>query len=135
MIIIIIPHNDTFSDNGRKPPFLVILWSQGGRNLANVAKKQINYEHSHNKYTPQVWIGLCEYFLVGGFGRQPLYDEMGAAARNIHYYTVIGFWQWGGSGADSAYWNIACNCMPSHFHNNFGWIQIRIAWNPNVSWV
>ena len=35
----------------------------------------------------------------------------------------------------SAYWNIACNCLPSHFHNNFGWIQIRIAWNPNVSWV
>ena len=31
-------------------------------------------------------------FLVGGFGRQPLYDEMGAAARNIHCYTVIGFW-------------------------------------------
>ena len=42
-------------------------------------------------------------FLVGGFGRQPLYDEMGAAARNIHCYTVIGFWKWGGSGADSAY--------------------------------
>ena len=32
------------------------------------------------------------YFLVGGFGRRPLYDEMGAAARNIHCYTVIGFW-------------------------------------------
>ena len=31
-------------------------------------------------------------FLVGGFGRQPLYDEMGAAARNIYCYTVIGFW-------------------------------------------
>ena len=31
-------------------------------------------------------------FLVGGFGRQPLYDEMGAAASNIHCYTVIGFW-------------------------------------------
>ena len=29
------------------------------------------------------------WFLVGGFGRQPLYDEMGAAARNIHCYTVI----------------------------------------------
>ena len=41
----------------------------------------------------------------------------------------------GGSRADSAYWNIACNCLPSHFHNNFGWIQIRFAWNPNVSWV
>ena len=33
-------------------------------------------------------------FLVAGFGRQPLYDEIGAAARNIHCYTVIGFWQW-----------------------------------------
>ena len=32
--------------------------------------------------------------LVAGFGRQPLYDEIGAAARNIHRYTVIGFWQW-----------------------------------------
>ena len=32
------------------------------------------------------------HFLVGGFGRQPLYDEMGAAARDIHCYTVIGFW-------------------------------------------
>ena len=31
------------------------------------------------------------FFLVGGFGRQPLYDEMGAATRNIHCYTVIGF--------------------------------------------
>ena len=31
-------------------------------------------------------------FLVGGFGRQPLYDEMGAAVRNIHCYTVIGIW-------------------------------------------
>ena len=51
MIVIIIPHNDTFSDDGRKPPFSVILWSQEGRNLANVAKKQINSEHSHNKCT------------------------------------------------------------------------------------
>ena len=33
-------------------------------------------------------------FLVGGFGRQPLYDEIGAAARNIHCYTVIGSWYW-----------------------------------------
>ena len=30
-------------------------------------------------------------FLVGGFGRQ-IYDETGAAACNIHCYTVIGFW-------------------------------------------
>ena len=28
----------------------------------------------------------------------------------------------GGSGADSAYWNITCNYFPSHFHNNFDWI-------------
>ena len=62
MIVIIIPHNDTFSDDGRKPPFSVILWSQEGRNLANVAKKQINSEHSHNKCTHQVWSGLREYF-------------------------------------------------------------------------
>ena len=32
-----------------------------------------------------------------------IYDEIGVAARNIHCYTVIGFWQWGGNGADSAY--------------------------------
>ena len=44
-----------------------------------------------------------------------IYDEIGAAARNIHCYTAIGFWLWGGSGADSVYWNIACNCLPSHF--------------------
>ena len=48
---------------------------------------------------PQVYMGRMilqrnarKSFLVGGFGRQPLYDEMGAAARNIHCYTVIGFW-------------------------------------------
>ena len=38
-----------------------------------------------------IWVGV-RGFLVGGFGRQPSYDEMGAAARNIHCYTVIGFW-------------------------------------------
>ena len=62
MIVIIIPHNDTFSIDGRKPPFSVILWSQEGRNLANVAKKHINSEHSRNKCTHQVWSGLREYF-------------------------------------------------------------------------
>ena len=34
---------------------------------------------------------IVDEFLVG---RQPLYDEIGAAARNIHCYAVIGFWQW-----------------------------------------
>ena len=39
-------------------------------------------------------IQVQRIFLVAGFGRQPLYDEIGAAARNIHCYTVICFWQW-----------------------------------------
>ena len=36
----------TFSDNGRKPPFSVILWSLEGQNLAKVAEKWINSEQS-----------------------------------------------------------------------------------------
>ena len=59
----------------------------------------------------------------GGFWLKALadnkYDEIGAAARNIHCYIVIGFWKWDGRGADSAYWNTACNCLPSHFHDTF----------------
>ena len=42
---------NTFSDDGRKPPISVILWSLEGHNLANVAKKQINCEDSPNKWT------------------------------------------------------------------------------------
>ena len=53
---------NTFSDNGRKPPFSVILWPLEGKNVANVASQQIISEHSPNKCTHQVWIGLCEYF-------------------------------------------------------------------------
>ena len=43
-------------------------------------------------FLPETVTFFSVTFLVGGFGRQPLYDEMGAAARNIHCYTVIGFW-------------------------------------------
>ena len=32
-----------------------------------------------------------------------IYDEIGAVARNFDCYIVMGFWKWGGSGADSAY--------------------------------
>ena len=39
---------NTFSDNGRKPPFPVILSPLEGQNLANVAQKQIISEHSSN---------------------------------------------------------------------------------------
>ena len=46
--------------------------------------------HKHHSMCQTSWV--WGPFLVGGFGRQPLYDEMGAAARNIHCYTVIGFW-------------------------------------------
>ena len=53
---------NTFPDNGRKPPFLVILWPLDDQNLANVTKKQINSEHSPNKCTHCVSIELCEYF-------------------------------------------------------------------------
>ena len=58
----IIPHNGAFPDNGRKPPLSVILWPLEGRNLANVTQKWIYSEHSPNKCTHKVWIGLCEYF-------------------------------------------------------------------------
>ena len=45
---------------------------------------------------------FCQVF---GWRLRPpsIYDEMGAAARNIHCYTVIGSWYWGGSGVDGAY--------------------------------
>ena len=45
---------NTFSDNGWKPPFSVILWPLEGQNLANMAQKRINSEHSPNKGTYQV---------------------------------------------------------------------------------
>ena len=53
---------NTFSDNGRKPWFSVILWLLEGQNLVNVAQKRINSEHTPNKCTHQVWFGLHEYF-------------------------------------------------------------------------
>ena len=62
--VIIIPYNSTFSDNGRKPPFSIILWPSESQNLANVAQKQINSEQSPNKCTHQVSIGLREYFFL-----------------------------------------------------------------------
>ena len=49
--VIIIPHNGTFPDNGQKLPFSVILWPLEGQNLANMAQKRINSEHSPNKCT------------------------------------------------------------------------------------
>ena len=52
--VIIIPHNGTFSDDGRKPPFSVILWPLEGQNLANVAQKRIKSEYSPIKCT-QKW--------------------------------------------------------------------------------
>ena len=54
---------NTFSDNGHKPPFSVILWPLEGQNLAYVARKQINSEHSPNKCTQQISVWLCEYFI------------------------------------------------------------------------
>ena len=62
--VIVIPLYGTISDNGQKPQFSVILWPLEGQNLANVAKKQINSEHSPNKCTHQVWIGLCEFYFL-----------------------------------------------------------------------
>ena len=53
----------TFWDNGRKPTISAILWPLEGQNLANVSKKQIDSEHSPNKCTEQVYIGLHKYFL------------------------------------------------------------------------
>ena len=54
---------NTFPDNSQKPQFSAILWPLEGHNLANMAKKQINSEHSPNKCTQQVWTGLRKYFL------------------------------------------------------------------------
>ena len=51
--VIIIPHNGTFLDDGRKPLFSVILGPLEGQNLANMAQKQIRSEHSPNKCTNQ----------------------------------------------------------------------------------
>ena len=47
-------------------------------------------------------------FLFFGWWLRPptIYDETGAAACNIHCYTVIGFCWWGGSVADNAYWTL-----------------------------
>ena len=51
-LVIVIPHNGTCSDNGRKPELSVILWPIEGQNLANVAQKWVNSEHSRIMYTP-----------------------------------------------------------------------------------
>ena len=65
---------NTFSNNGQKPPFSVILWPPEGRNLANVAKKLINSEHSPNKCTPNLnWIGEYIQIMVGKHHFDPLY--------------------------------------------------------------
>ena len=48
-LVIIIPHNGTFSGNGWKPPFSVILWPPEGQNFVNVAQKRIISEHLSNK--------------------------------------------------------------------------------------
>ena len=53
--VIIISHNGIFSDIGQKPPYHHF-------HLANVVQKKINSEHSPNKCTHQVWIGLHEHF-------------------------------------------------------------------------
>ena len=43
--------------NAEKSPFRAILWPLDGQNLANVAQKRINSEHSSNKFTHcNVWI-------------------------------------------------------------------------------
>ena len=77
--VIIIPHDGTFSDIGQKPPFSVILWPLEGQNLANVAQKRINTEHSSNKCTHQVWIGLhtCTLFqiMVGNYRFRSFYGH------------------------------------------------------------
>ena len=60
--VIIISHNGPFSDDGQNSPFVVVLWSLVGQNVANEAQKWINCEHLPNKCTHQVWIGLHENF-------------------------------------------------------------------------
>ena len=42
-------------------------------------------------------------FLVGGCGHQPYTTRL---VRRPAIYTVIGFWWWGGSVADNAYWTL-----------------------------
>ena len=59
--VVIISCYGTISDNDRKPPFSVFLWQLQGQNGANMVQKRINSEHSSNKCTHQVWIGLREY--------------------------------------------------------------------------
>ena len=97
------------------------LWD-GNSTMNSLQKRASNAENVfilwRDQYSILFW-KIASFWLAAS---PTIYDEIGAAARNIHYYTVIGFWYWGGSGADSAYWNIACNRLPLHFHNTFGWI-------------
>ena len=60
---------NTFSDNGLKPPFSVILWPIEGQNLANVAKNHIKSEHSPDKYTHQFEVDCMT--TLSDNGRQP----------------------------------------------------------------
>ena len=45
-------------------PFSVISCSLEDQNWANMAEKQINPEHSPKMCTLEVWIGLCEQFMI-----------------------------------------------------------------------
>ena len=45
--VIIIPHNDTFSDIGQKPPFSVILWQLEGQSWAKVVQKSKTILKTH----------------------------------------------------------------------------------------
>ena len=56
---------NTFSDNGRKPPFRLIfgkkMWPLRCQNWANIAQQQINSEHSPNKCIHKIWNWLSDY--------------------------------------------------------------------------
>ena len=68
---------------------------------------------------------LFFYWLPASAGNHIRRDVCGGPQYTLlhsHRLLAVG---WPLSGAASAYWNIACNCSPSHFHNNL--VEYRLG--------
>ena len=63
--------HEYFSDNGRNSPFSAILWPPQGQNLANLAKKQINFERwpfsVHTKFDLHKYVFRSEATILTHF--------------------------------------------------------------------
>ena len=64
---------NTFSANGRKLPFSVILRPLEGQNLANMGQKRINIWHSHKKCV-HAKFALDSLNIFSGNGQKPLFS-------------------------------------------------------------